>query len=76
MENATLYTDGHTKRCFVGDDRNADERGKEWDQLSLESNHGAIVVEYADQWEAEEREKETSRKMNEGKGLFGWLFGV
>ncbi|KAJ8691609.1 hypothetical protein PTI98_011166 [Pleurotus ostreatus] len=82
MGNATLTADGHTKKCFVGDypdvddDRGNDGRKNEWDELSLESNHGAIVVEYADQWEAKEREKEARGKMNEGKGLFGWLFGI
>ncbi|KAF9489382.1 hypothetical protein BDN71DRAFT_1499074 [Pleurotus eryngii] len=82
MENAMLTADGHTKKCFVGnypdvgDDRGNDERNNEWDELRLESNHGAIVVEYADQWESKEREKEARRKMNEGKGLFGWLFGI
>lgn len=82
MGNATLSADGQMKKCFVGDysgigdDRDHDERKNEWDELNLESKTGAIVVEYADQWEAKEREKEARKKMNEGKSFLGWLFGI
>ncbi|KAF4577216.1 hypothetical protein EYR36_005203 [Pleurotus pulmonarius] len=79
MGNITMSADGQTKKYFVGDhsaigNKYCDEGKDEWNELSLESKNGAILVEYADQWEAKEREKEARRK--EGKGFFGWFFGI
>ncbi|KAG9225699.1 hypothetical protein CCMSSC00406_0007556 [Pleurotus cornucopiae] len=90
-KNTTTFADGQKKKCFVGDfagypDDDGDddsERKEEWDELSLESQYGAVRVYYADEWEAKQREKavkererEERRKMNEGKSFFSRIFGI